>query len=68
MVKTAVKAREIADLADKMSKLFIYSDRLKNSPEDRDLVNQLILRISELLDNVCDDFENLLAETTEELL
>lgn len=65
MFKTVAKAREISCLSDKLTKMFMNSDRLKNSPEECDLINQLILRISELLDSVCDDFEKLLDEITE---
>jgi hypothetical protein len=46
--------------------MFVNADRLNNSTEECDLVNQLILRISELLDSVCDDFEELLSQMDEE--
>lgn len=65
MFKTVVKAREISCLSDKLTKVLMSSDRLKSSPEECNLVNQLILRISELLDSVCDDFEKLLSEMEE---
>ena len=66
MFKTVAKAHEISNLADKLSKMFLNADRLNNSTEECDLVNQLILRISELLDSVSDDFEELLSEMIEE--
>lgn len=68
MFKTVAKAHEIACYADKLSVMFMHSERLKASPEECDAVNQLILRISELLDSVGDDFEDLLAASAEELL
>jgi hypothetical protein len=66
MFKTVAKAHEISNLADKLSKMFVNADRLNNSTEECDLVNQLILQISELLDSVCDDFEELLSRIGEE--
>jgi hypothetical protein len=66
MFKTVKKAHEISCLSDKLTKMFMNADRLSNSTEECDLVNQLILRISELLDSVCDDFEKLLSQIGEE--
>jgi SPX domain protein involved in polyphosphate accumulation len=67
MFNTVVKTHEIACNADKLSRMFMHADRLNGSPEECDEVNQLILRISELLDSVSDDFEKLLDEMTEDV-
>lgn len=66
MTNSTMKALKLENCAGQLAQIFLQK-RFTTS-EELDYIHQLILRCSETLDEICDDFEKILVEQAEEVL